>query len=49
MLKWRNFLLWLGEEESVEKSQEKQIDFSGRWILRSEDNELNWEIAIEIL
>lgn len=30
-------LLILAEEESVEKSQEKRIDFSGRCILLSED------------
>ncbi len=36
-------------EESSDKHQKKKIDFKGRRILVAEDNDLNWEIAEELL
>ncbi|MDE6260569.1 MAG: response regulator [Oscillospiraceae bacterium] len=37
------------EEEKVEQPQEGRRDLTGRRILLAEDNELNWEIASELL
>ncbi|MBD5134317.1 MAG: response regulator [Clostridiales bacterium] len=37
------------EEERAEKAQEHGRDLAGRHILLAEDNELNWEIASELL
>ncbi len=39
----------LPEEEQAERPQERDRDLSGRRILLAEDNELNWEIANELL
>lgn len=39
----------LGEENEVEETVEKIQDFTGYKILLAEDNELNWEIAQDIL
>ncbi len=36
-------------EETAAKSEEKQYDFQGKHILLAEDNDLNWEIAQELL
>ncbi len=36
-------------EEPSEKQQKNKIDFKGRRILVAEDNDLNWEIAEELL
>ncbi len=33
----------------AEKESERSIDFTGRRILLAEDNELNWEVAEELL
>ncbi|MCI8506776.1 MAG: response regulator [Lachnospiraceae bacterium] len=38
-----------GEEVEEEKQEEKQEEFAGKRILLSEDNDLNWEIAEDIL
>lgn len=38
-----------GEDEKVESPEKKEIDLSGKSILLAEDNDLNWEIANEIL
>ena len=41
---------YTGEPEAgMEKEDEKQLDFAGRNILLAEDNDLNWEIAEELL
>ncbi len=37
------------EEKETEDEKVKQIDFTGKRILLAEDNDLNWEIANEIL
>lgn len=37
------------KDEEVEVTQQQQIDFTGKHILLSEDIEINWEIANEIL
>lgn len=38
-----------GADEKVESPEKKEIDLSGKSILLAEDNDLNWEIANEIL
>lgn len=38
-----------GEKDNISKSESKQHDFSGKRILLAEDNELNAEIAMELL
>lgn len=43
-----NCMLQQAEEES-DKEQETKIDFKGKRILVAEDNDLNWEIAEELL
>lgn len=40
---------YMGIEEMREEVAEKDIDLSGRQILLAEDNELNWEVAKELL
>lgn len=41
---------YMNHEEDEEKiSEQKDIDLSGRRILLAEDNELNWEVASELL
>ncbi|WP_322170973.1 hybrid sensor histidine kinase/response regulator [Acutalibacter caecimuris] len=37
------------EERAGEEEKERQFDFSGMRVLVAEDNELNWEIASELL
>ena len=37
------------QEESDQEELETKIDFTGRRLLVAEDNELNWEIAKELL
>ncbi len=38
-----------GDEEIVAQEQEENIDFTGKHVLLSEDNDINWEIAQNIL
>lgn len=40
---------YMGSEESQDQMQGRKIDMSGRRILLAEDNELNWEVARELL
>ena len=38
-----------GTSEHTEQKEKETVDFTGKRILLSEDNDLNWEIAEEIL
>ena len=40
---------YMGGDATQEEIEEKDIDLSGRRILLAEDNELNWEVAKELL
>ncbi len=46
----RGLMHYVGEDgERLEPKQEETVDFTGRRILLSEDNDINWEIAQNIL
>ena len=40
---------YMGSEETQDQVSEQDIDMTGRRILLAEDNELNWEVARELL
>lgn len=44
-----NLRKYMGTDESQEQTQEQSMDLTGRRILLAEDNELNWEVANELL
>lgn len=44
-----NLRKYMGVEEDSEKTQERPVTLSGHRVLLAEDNDLNWEIAQELL
>ena len=44
-----NLRKYMGMEESYSQAQEQAMELSGRRILLAEDNEINWEVASELL
>lgn len=44
-----NLRKYMGTEELNEQTKERAVELSGRRILLAEDNELNWEVANELL
>lgn len=46
---FNNLCKYMGIEESEDQEQEQDVELSGRRILLAEDNELNWEVAKELL
>ena len=40
---------YIDSPETVSLPEKKEIDFTGKHVLLAEDNELNWEIASELL
>ncbi len=44
-----NLRKYISPEEAPEEARQKEVEFVGRQILLAEDNELNWEVAKELL
>lgn len=46
---FHNLRKYMGAEETQRQTQEQEIDLTGCRVLLAEDNELNWEVASELL